>query len=78
MDPWFGIITKEGDLPADAAGALADKGYVVMPGPVPPSALASLIMAYDREMVEAAETSERLAAPPPASSTSSTGTLRST
>ena len=57
MDRWFCMI-KEGGLPADAAGALTDMGYLVMPGPVPPEALPDLITAYDREMVAAAGTSD--------------------
>ena len=56
MDDWFGTINASGQLPPDAAEALADVGFVVMSGPVPPAALPDLVTAYDVAMVSGAGT----------------------
>jgi hypothetical protein len=56
MDPWFGTIDAGAHLPPDAAGALVDAGFAVIPGPVPPDALPGLVTAYDAAMAAGAGT----------------------
>jgi ectoine hydroxylase-related dioxygenase (phytanoyl-CoA dioxygenase family) len=58
MDDWFGTISAGGRLSRDAARELADAGFAVIPGPVPPGALPGLAAAYDATMEAAAETPE--------------------
>jgi len=56
MDDWFSTIDAGGHLPPDAAGALTELGFAVIPGPVPPDALPGLVAAYDATLEAAAGT----------------------
>ncbi|MDP1561184.1 MAG: hypothetical protein Q8M16_07290 [Pirellulaceae bacterium] len=55
MNEWFDRLSVNGTLPADAAAKLQDHGFVVIPGPVPPSGIARLVDAYDAAIVSAIE-----------------------
>lgn len=54
MDDGFGTVSTRGQLPPEAADALAEAGFAVIPGPVPPGALPGLADAYDAAMAAAA------------------------
>jgi len=56
MDAWFDTIRAGTRLPPEPAGALADAGFVIIPGPVPPGAVPELARVYDAAMAAAAET----------------------
>lgn len=56
MDDWFRTIRSGGLLPPETAGALADAGFAVIPGPVPPGAMPELAEAYHAAMAAAAAT----------------------
>jgi ectoine hydroxylase-related dioxygenase (phytanoyl-CoA dioxygenase family) len=47
MDRWFSVIASGCELPANTVQELDDAGFVVLPGPVAPSRLAQLAVAYD-------------------------------
>ena len=53
MDAFFNSLATDCELPADASRQLAQLGYVVVPGPVPASGLASLADAYDSAIASA-------------------------
>jgi ectoine hydroxylase-related dioxygenase (phytanoyl-CoA dioxygenase family) len=56
MDDWFATISAVDPLAPDTAGALADAGFAVIPGPVAPGAVPGQANAYDAAMAAAAET----------------------
>jgi len=56
MGDWFPTLARGGHLPPGTAGALAERGFAVIPGPVPPEALPGLAAAYDAVMDAAAGT----------------------
>jgi hypothetical protein len=47
MDDWFSALAVGTDLPSDAAQALDECGFVVVPGPVPARQVDWLALAYD-------------------------------
>ena len=53
MDDWFRALALDGSLLRDAARALLEDGFVVVPGPVPPAALGRLTRAYDDAVASA-------------------------
>ena len=53
MNDWFRTVVHGTHLPADAAVRLRDRGFCVVPGPVPAGELDALAAAYDRAMAKA-------------------------
>ena len=53
MDDWFSSLAAGGTLPPDAARALHERGFVVLPGPVPPGQMERLANAYDNAVASA-------------------------
>lgn len=51
---WFDAIAAGSALTADAAEALLDAGFVVIPGPVPPEGVSQLAADYDAAIAAAA------------------------
>lgn len=54
MLDWFSTLAAGNDLPADAAAELQERGFVVLPGPVPPERMELLVDAYTAAMASAA------------------------
>ena len=54
MDDWLTALVTEHSLPADAADELAERGFVVLPGPLPMEAIPHLQAAYDSAFASAA------------------------
>lgn len=52
-DDWFQALAARTELPADAARELDECGFVVLPGPVPPSQMEHLARAYDAAVASA-------------------------
>ena len=46
MFDWFGAFAAGSELPIDAASDLHERGFVVLPGPVPSEQMARLVDAY--------------------------------
>jgi hypothetical protein len=46
MFDWFSTLAAGSELPADAASELQERGFVVLPGPVPPDRMERLANAY--------------------------------
>jgi hypothetical protein len=53
MDDWFGTLAAGSALPPDAARALHERGFIVLPGPVPPGQMERLAGAYDDAVASA-------------------------
>ena len=53
MDDWFGTLAAGSALPPDAARALHEGGFIVLPGPVPPGQMERLAGAYDDAVASA-------------------------
>ncbi len=53
MDEWFSALAVGTDLPSDAAQALDECGFVVVPGPVPARQVDWLALAYDAAVTDA-------------------------
>jgi len=53
MDDWFGTLAVGAALPPDAARALHERGFIVLPGPVPPGRMERLADAYDDAVASA-------------------------
>lgn len=47
MDAWFSALAADGELPPDAARELHERGFVMLPGPVPSGQMERLAAAYD-------------------------------
>ncbi len=47
MDDWFSALAAGSELPPDAARELHERGFVVLPGPVPSRQMEQLASAYD-------------------------------
>ena len=58
MDKWFSDVTESRQLPSGYASTLADKGFVIIPGPVPQAELPGLATAYDGAIAAAEGTSD--------------------
>jgi ectoine hydroxylase-related dioxygenase (phytanoyl-CoA dioxygenase family) len=54
MDDWFSALAAGTDLSPDAAHALDERGFVVLPGPVPALQLERFALAYDAAVTAAA------------------------
>jgi ectoine hydroxylase-related dioxygenase (phytanoyl-CoA dioxygenase family) len=54
MDDWFATLSSRPALPVDAAGELAEGGFVVLPGPILAEAMPRLRAAYDAAVASAA------------------------
>src|SRR5262245_60737553 len=54
MDDWFSALAAGSELPPDAARELHERGFVVLPGPVPPGQMERLASAYDAAVASAA------------------------
>lgn len=54
MDDWFSTIAAASELSPDAARSLDERGFVVLPGPVPPGQMERLAGAYDAAVASAA------------------------
>lgn len=54
MDAWFNALVDTRALTLEAARVLNEDGFVVIPGPIEPEALASLAAAYDAAVESAA------------------------
>ena len=46
MLEWFGTLAARSELSADAASELHDRGFIVLPGPVPPECMESFTDAF--------------------------------
>jgi hypothetical protein len=53
MDDWFSSLAAGSALPPDAARALLERGFIVLPGPVPPGQMERLAGAYDNAVASA-------------------------
>jgi hypothetical protein len=53
MVDWFETLAARSELSADAASELHDRGFIVLPGPVPPERMASWTDAYTAAMSSA-------------------------
>jgi Phytanoyl-CoA dioxygenase (PhyH) len=53
MDDWIQEISSGGTLPEWAACNLHEKGFVIIPGPVPPAEMTALAEAYDMALATA-------------------------
>jgi len=59
MDDWFSALAVGTDLPSDAAQALDECGFVVVPGPVPARQVDWLALAYDAAVTDAVASTPR-------------------
>jgi Phytanoyl-CoA dioxygenase (PhyH) len=50
MSDWFSVLASGRELPIDAAAVLQERGFVVLPGPVPPDRVEQFANAYDAAM----------------------------
>ena len=50
MIEWFSRLAAGSELPTDAASELQERGFVVLPGPVPPDRMDRLVNAYTTVM----------------------------
>lgn len=55
MDDWFSVIAAASELSPDDARGLDERGFVVLPGPVPPGQMERLAGVYDAAVASAAE-----------------------
>ncbi|MEP6571736.1 MAG: phytanoyl-CoA dioxygenase family protein [Gemmatimonadota bacterium] len=55
MDEWFTKFYERRTLPAPAAEELMERGYVVLPGPIPAESIPKLQSSYDAAVASAAE-----------------------
>jgi hypothetical protein len=53
MDDWLHALADSNALPPNAACALSERGFVVLPGPVPTGHIARLANAYDAAVASA-------------------------
>jgi hypothetical protein len=53
MDDWFSALAAGSELAPDAARELHDRGFVVLPGPLPPEETERLASAYDAAVASA-------------------------
>ena len=53
MDDWFHALADNNALPPDAAYELSERGFVVMPGPVPTGQMERMARAYDDAVASA-------------------------
>jgi hypothetical protein len=53
MVDWFEMLAARRELPADAASELQHRGFIVLPGPVPPEQMERLTDAYTAAMSSA-------------------------
>ena len=53
MDDWFSSLAAGGALPPNATRALHERGFIVLPGPVPPGQMERLANAYDNAVASA-------------------------
>ena len=53
MFDWFSTLAAGSELPMDAAAELQERGFVVLPGPVPSARMERLANAYDAAMASA-------------------------
>ena len=53
MSDWFSTLAAGSELPMDAASELQERGFVVLPGPVPPDRVEQLANAYTAAMASA-------------------------
>ncbi len=53
MDDWFSSLAAGNALPPDSARALLERGFIVLPGPVPPGQMEQLAGAYDDAVASA-------------------------
>lgn len=54
MLDWFSTLAAGNELPADAASELQERGFVILPGPVPSERMELLVNAYTAAMASAA------------------------
>lgn len=54
MDDWLSVITAASELSPDAVRSLDERGFAVLPGPVPPGQMDRLAGAYDAAVASAA------------------------
>src|SRR3954468_3646321 len=54
MDEWVATLGARAALPIDAADELAERGFVVLPGPIPAEEMPRLQSAYDSAAESAA------------------------
>jgi hypothetical protein len=60
MDSWFSDLAMSGALPSAAASELETRGFVVIPGPVPPERMELLVGAYTAAMDSASSEDVRV------------------
>jgi len=53
MCDWFSVLASGRELPIDAASLLQERGFVVLPGPVPSDRMGELANAYDAVVASA-------------------------
>ena len=53
LDDWFHALADSNALPPNAACALSERGFVVLPGPVPTEQMERLARAYDDAVASA-------------------------
>jgi hypothetical protein len=59
MDDWFSVLAAETALAAEDAAELDQRGFVVIPGVVPPQCVPELAEAYDSAVLAATPTERR-------------------
>jgi hypothetical protein len=53
MRDWFSTLAAKSSLPVDAVSDLAERGFVVLPGPVPSEEMNAFVAAYTAAMTSA-------------------------
>ena len=60
MRDWFSTLAAKSSLPSDAASDLAERGFVVLPGPLAPEEMGAFTAAYTAAMSTASQADTRV------------------
>ena len=60
MRDWFSTLAAKSSLPVDAVSNLAERGFVVLPGPVPSEEMNAFVAAYTAAMTSASHEDTRV------------------
>ncbi len=60
MRDWFSTLAAESSLPGDAVSVLTERGFVVLPGPVPSEEMDAFVAAYTAAMTSASHEDTRV------------------
>lgn len=60
MRDWFSTLAAKSSLPVDAVSDLAERGFVVLPGPVPSEEMNAFVAAYTAAMTSASHEDTRV------------------